>query len=246
MQARAELLVCAQASCPRQIGEDCTAWLVELEASLPSVVFAAEDGAGRDVLNLRISEGDKLLSERADGRALEIDPGPHRLRFEADGYAPQELEVSIREAEKRRMIRVVLAPLAKPSGAPLVLQPRMDDSTSPPPAQPRARRLLLSSYVLAGVSVATLATGLGFGLAGKNKRDQLDDCAQARTCSARAVDVGRRHYVIADVAFGAGAAFAVGSALTFFLARRERNNDSHTLSCAGHLRAVHCALRTRF
>jgi hypothetical protein len=203
LEARAQLIACAQADCPGVVRADCKGWLQEVENSLPSVVFALVDEHGHDLLEARVSSEAGLLSERADGRAIAIDPGLHKLRIEAAGFLPQELELSLHEGEKRRLLRVVLQ------------QAHEAASTTPPSASARpdetqdarrARRLMLSGYVLAGLGFATLVTGVTLGMIGNHKLDALHAQGCQPDCDDGDVHAGEKKYVQANIAFGVSAA----------------------------------------
>ena len=222
VEAHAQLLACAQASCPGGVRNDCKGWLGEVEASLPTLVFAVSEASGRDLVDVRISADGKLLDERADGRSLTLNPGLYTLRFEAEGYVTQEQQVLVREAEKQRIIRVTLQPVG-PSVSPASNQPAAHTDASSPDA--RQRRLLLTSYVLGGAAVASLAVGIGFGVSGKKKYDELKAEGCEPDCPPGEVESGKRRYVIADVAFAAAGAFAITSVITLVLGLRRGRPD---------------------
>jgi hypothetical protein len=244
VEAHAELLQCAQAACPAGVRSDCKGWLSEVEAGLPSIVFAVSDSAGRDLIDVRISAGAQLLTERADGRSLTLNPGLYQLRFEATGYVTREQEVLVREAEKQRIVRVQLdAEAAAP--APLAA-PQRAKVNEPSPYSATSRRLLLSSYVLGGAALASLAVGIGFGVSGHDKLKELEDQNCSPDCSPSEVDAGKKRYVIADVAFAMAGAFGVSAAVTFILGLRGARADRAPAAVAfdRHGAAVHW--RTRF
>src|SRR5688572_21249920 len=105
VEARDALLMCLSNACPKLLRSDCLVWLPEVEASLPSVVFAISDVNGKDVGNARVYANDKLLEGHGDGRAHAIDPGVYKVRFEAPGHKPEEQTLTVRESEKNRMVR---------------------------------------------------------------------------------------------------------------------------------------------
>lgn len=223
VEARAELLVCVQGDCPRLVSRDCASWLGEVEASLPTVVFAVDDSKGGNLIDVRITKDGKLLTDKADGRALPLDPGVSKLRFEADGYAPSEQTLSIRESEKGRLVRIALEPLPEGSGQRVASTSR--DNFPGTPADVRKRRLLRTTYALAGVSTVSLAMGVIYGVAGKRRYDNLDESC-GRDCSQRSIDDGKLRYVIADVAFGVAGAAAVGAVTSYLFARRLADRSS--------------------
>jgi hypothetical protein len=210
LHAREQLIACAQAGCPALVANDCTSWLSEVEASLPSVVFAVVDGAGNDVVDVTISSGERVLSTRADGKALLLDPGPYELRFEALGYAPQTISITARQAEKNRSVSVRLAALdGAPTGA-------MSDDAGGIPTL---------SYVLGGVALASLGTGLALGLYGQGELEHAEDhCAPG--CTASQVAAGKRAYVIADVAFGVSIASALAAVVVYFVSQPDEQEPT--------------------
>src|ERR1700722_17013182 len=47
--AREQFLVCARSGCPSQVRRDCSQWMTEVMAALPTIVLGARDPEGRDV-----------------------------------------------------------------------------------------------------------------------------------------------------------------------------------------------------
>jgi hypothetical protein len=219
VEAHAQLLACAQASCPGGVRNDCKGWLGEVEASLPTLVFAVSDASGRDLVDVRISADGRLLDERADGRSLTLNPGLYTLRFEAKGYVTQEQQLLVREAEKQRIVRVTLQPLGAGLTPPPTAAPPSVPAAESPAAE-RKRRLLLTTYVMGGAALATLGTGIGFGVSGEKKKDELEAEKCEPDCPPGEVESGKRRFIIADVAFAAGGAFAVTAVVTLVLGLR--------------------------
>ncbi len=129
VEARAELLKCADPSCPALMQTDCAAWLAAVEARTPSVVFvvrrAAIDGGG-EVTPVRVREGERDLGE-ASASAIPLDPGPHAFELTAQG-ATLAVQVVLREGEKAKRVEGVLppthvaaAPIAERGGVPALV-----------------------------------------------------------------------------------------------------------------------------
>src|SRR5580704_5018677 len=55
VKAREQLRVCAAATCPGFISKECTGWLKDVDARVPSVVLTAKDAAGADVTDARVT-----------------------------------------------------------------------------------------------------------------------------------------------------------------------------------------------
>ena len=208
--ARARLVECASPRCPALVVADCTRWLADVDARVPTVVLAAHDAAGADMLNVHVSIDGRGVSDTLDGRAVPVDVGPHTFRFEARGSAPVETSIIAREGEKGRSVSVVLRPPAPPP----VLAP------APPPRPDTAERrsgLPWPAAVGAGVTVVALAGFVGFGLSGRAQKNELaDTCAPAHACSASDVDAARTKLVVADVALGV-AVLALGATVYVLL-----------------------------
>src|SRR4051812_24891653 len=61
--AREALVTCSEADCPKIVQTDCTRWMGEILAALPSVVPAAKDSAGRDLVEARFSIDGRIAAE---------------------------------------------------------------------------------------------------------------------------------------------------------------------------------------
>ena len=219
--ARERLLSCGQPQCPGPIANDCAGWLVEVDNSLSSVVFAVSDERGGDLTDVRVWANGELLTDQTDGRALVLDPGTYTFRFEAAGHHRSEQHVAIRQSEKNRIVRVSLASDTPPD----VLNSREQSATpalaavhgaraapsSATSATERAdraassRAIPVATYVLGGTALLGIGTFAYFGLTGLHHKDQLDRCETSCDALRRS---GKREYVIADVALGV----AIGSA----------------------------------
>lgn len=201
VEAHGMLLTCSQASCPEFIRNDCSSWLPEVRASLPTVVFAVTDERGHDVSNVRVTANGQALTGSEEGRAVSINPGTYTLHFEATGYAPLELPITIREGEKYRIVRARLTRITE-----------------------TARKVPPAAWVLSGVSVASIATSLGLGVAGKREYERLKD-ACSPTCSDERTKKGRRLYIATDVGLGAAAASAAAALWVYFAHRAKLQSD---------------------
>jgi hypothetical protein len=222
LDARKQLLVCAQAECPRLIRGDCAGWLTEVESSLPTVVFAVSGSAGEDLVNVRVYSNGTLLTERTDGRAVAVDPGATSLRFEAEGHASLEQTITVRVAEKNRLLRVSMQRATHDAAA-----------TSPTSDGAKPRRLLISSLVLGGVAVGAAASALATGLRGKKLLDELErDCAPYCSDNDERPPQGRRLYIAADVTASIALATAVASVWTYVAHRRALH--THVTASATH------------
>ena len=99
---RAQLLICASASCPNDIRKECLRRVDEVNLAIPSIVFEAKDAQGNDLSAVKVTMDGELLAERLRGIALPVDPGEHTFRFEVAGKPAIEKQLLIREAQKDR------------------------------------------------------------------------------------------------------------------------------------------------
>ena len=153
IEARRQARTCSAAVCAPFIVKDCARWLAEIEASVPTVVIAAEDATGADTLRVRVSVDGRVIGEALDGKAIDLDPGPHRLRFELAGTPTIEQEVLIRQGEKDRRIAVsFLASGAAPPGAPA--------------APGSSRGVPAWAWISGGLGLAFAGAAVGFGVDG--------------------------------------------------------------------------------
>jgi hypothetical protein len=198
LRAREQLLMCAQSGCPALVANDCTTWLTEVEASVPTIVLAVADAEGRDVRDVKVVANGRPLAEHLDGKAIALDPGSYELTFEAEGHTPLGTQLTIHQAEKNRIVRVQLARAPAADGA--------------------NRGIPVLSYVLGGVAVVGLGTFAYFGLRGASEHgDAEESCAPE--CPRAKVDAIERHYGIADVGLGVGIASAAAAVIVYFVSQ---------------------------
>lgn len=193
MEARDELIVCSHKSCPSLVRKDCDRWRVEVEAALPSIVIAARDGSGADLVDVRVTIDDKPVLERLDGKAMPIDPGTHKLRATMAGRSPVEKTFVAREGEKLRSVDLVF-PVESTTTA---------SSSSAPPVR------TVAGWTLVGAG--GLAALLGTYLAVRQASEYADaerECAP--TCPMERKDEIDSMRVYSGIAFGIGAAAIAG------------------------------------
>lgn len=192
VEARERLIACARDVCPALVRKDCAQWLSEVEVTVPTVVFGAKNGRGEDVIDVRVTVDGSPVTDRLDGSAIPVDPGPHSFRFEGSGYAPVEQQATIREGEKSRLLTVVF-PNA-PSG-PI----------------PTGFWIFGGVGVLGGAGFAVLAA-----LGEHDISNLRSTCAPS--CAASSVDSARTKIIVANVSLGVGIA-AVAVAAGFLIWR---------------------------
>ncbi|MGK4001576.1 hypothetical protein WMF31_03050 [Sorangium sp. So ce1036] len=209
-EARARFIACGDAACPALVRSDCAGWLSELEARMPTLILSAQDERGHDVADARVTLDGAPLAARLDGRAVEVDPGEHVLRFERAGSAAVALRLVVREGEKLRRVSARLtSPAAPGAGAGA---PREDAGA------PSSAGVPILPIALGGVAVAGGVAYAAFGLSARADADHLRATC-APNCTEAAVDAVRAKVVAANIAFGVGVA-ALGGAVAALLLRR--------------------------
>ncbi len=208
IDAQRVLATCSSSECPGAVAQDCTTWRDEVEGAIPSIVLAARDDAGRDVVDVRVSIDGVVVATHLDGRALPIDPGEHTIRCEADGRVV-EIPITAHASEKARSIRVEL-PAAAKVNAPT--PPPEQHPTTPAPDSPSRHPLPVAFWLLGGIGVASLGVFSGLAIDGHSRESHLSStCGVTHTCAPSDVGGVSSEYHAADVALGASIVF-VGAA----------------------------------
>jgi hypothetical protein len=84
--ARKLFLTCAQSSCPVLVQGDCARFVDDLSRQQPSLTFVARDAQGADLPDTSVYVDENLAATRLDdGKAHEVDPGRHTVRFTSAG-----------------------------------------------------------------------------------------------------------------------------------------------------------------
>ncbi|WP_394827165.1 hypothetical protein [Pendulispora albinea] len=207
LEARARLLVCTRAVCPAVIKQDCDGWLSTLDATTPSLVIAARDEAGRDLLDLRVTL-DGAAVDSLNGRAIPVNPGVHKLQFEASGKTPSEQQVVVHEGERARPVTVTLASVARaPAPAVAPVRAPAERSTSP------------FVYVLGTLAGASLVNFAVFEIKAATEASHLRSTCAPR-CHPADVDRVSTDTVIANVSLALGVAFAGGAVAVWYFGRK--------------------------
>jgi hypothetical protein len=235
--ARDALLRCSADDCPAAMRPLCVSDLHDIGPRLPSVVFSAKSAAGADLLDVRVVEHDVVVAARLDGRAVDVDPGPHTFRFEQPSAAPVVVDILAREGEKARPVAVEMAArisLEQP------LPPRatpLPPSVATPPESHASHPWGTLGLVAAGAGVVSLGVGTYFGLdaISKDNTSNRTGC-NGDVCAPPAFAVredARTEATVSTVLFFAGGALVAGGAtLWLFARRREAADATHAVQVA--------------
>jgi hypothetical protein len=191
--ARGEFRLCAVAKCPRVVQKDCTRWVDDMDAAIPTVLFGATNENGDDITSLKVSVDGHAVSSLTS--ALEIDPGSHVARFEDGVHSPRDRTFVIREGEKRKTVDMRFA----------------DPKPIPRPIEPKTEGSSTLTWVSGGLGIAALGGFAVLGLTGLSQYHSLqDDCHHTRACTSSDTSGPKTQLWIAD---GLG---VVGAAAVLF------------------------------
>ena len=209
-RAREQLLICARDVCPAPIKRDCLEWLSQVENTAPTVVFGAKD-ATKDLSDVKVFVDGVAVTDRLDGKPVQMDLGKHTVKFEYQGQTKEE-EVIIGAGQKNRNVTVTFgAAPAAGAGA--------GAGTPPPGGETAKEGSIVPALVVGGIGVVALGSFALFGLGGKSDVSHLEDTCKPH-CAESDVDKARTKLIIADISLGVGIV-ALGVA-TYLLVTRPK------------------------
>lgn len=201
-EARASLHTCAREACPPLLRSDCTQWLAELEATMPTIVLRAQSARGEDLSDVQVDLDGRRITDKLEGLPLEVDPGAHVLTWRSGSTSGRQ-EIVVHTAEKNRTVTLRVEGDA-------VAVPFASDA----PASEHRVRPGAAAWIFTGVAVAGAASFGYFGWRGSAEvRDMRSECAGH--CPAERVDAAYQKLLIADISLGA-AILSAGVATYFF------------------------------
>lgn len=217
-------------ACPEAVRADCMDLFASVERMIPTVIFSVVDQTGNDVTGvIKVHSGDSVLVDALDGRAVQVDPGQHHLRFELPWGENVTSEVLVREGEKNRLVSVkVVDPSKASSPVPEPVAGETSSAPLPPPlAEEPVNRTPVGFWVASGIGVAALGTGTVFALMGRSKHSSLADCSpNCAPALETDYDAMKRNYLIGDIAFGAGIVSVGVAAVIYFTSGKPREESS--------------------
>jgi hypothetical protein len=166
--SRDQWLLCAAASCPEEIRNECARGVLDINAAMPTIVFEARDPSERDLSDVAVTIDGQPLLARLDGTAMAVDPGEHDFEFRSQAFPPVHKRLLVRENEKGRREKVHL-------GEPAPPPPVTTYSISTAPAGPRLdppRDEAAHSYTAQRVIGISLGVG-GLACLGVAVADQI-------------------------------------------------------------------------
>ncbi len=220
VDARRAFATCAVDACPKLARDDCSTWLGEVDALVPTIELSVKDSNGASVPSARCTLDGAGIDAPLEGRAIPLDAGPHALHCEGQGVAPLDRAFATATGERDRRIDIILdapkplppAPAPSPSTHPAA--PTKPPPSQPPPPQPSPIPLFISG----GVALAAFATFAYLGESGVSSEDNLRATCKPY-CDASSVSAVRTRYNIAD-AFLVGGLVATGVTAWLYFSRR--------------------------
>ena len=203
LEARADLLTCAQDTCPAALRKDCVGWLAEVERTIPAIAVQVRGADGCDRPTATTWIDGSVVARAAEGRPIEMNPGPHSVRAEVDGVMVEQTVV-VTAGDQRRIVVLSPAAVAATCGVAGSPSPVKVEGPAAPPTREGGRPVPALAYVLGGVGLAGIGVGTGFGISAWSQKGTLDGCKGA--CAGRDVDTMRRTFLVSDVAMGVGIA----------------------------------------
>jgi hypothetical protein len=231
---------CAARACPAIVRDDCTSRLNDLNLVQPSLVFEVRNPFGMDLVSIRVSMDDQLLTERLDGTPLKVDPGSHVFTFEAPNQPIVTGRILIREGEVARHERVVIGHLLSSAegASPALNAPIAQESRGPA----RSQRQVLGLSA-AGVGVASVVLGTVFGLMARSAWTEAKKACggDASHCSNISDANTNRSEALTDAtvstaAFIAGGVLIAGGAV-LYVTGRPQEKMSEGLALAADIKS---------
>jgi len=217
LESAKQFRYCGSPACPAVMHAECLRFLDRVEAMTPSVVIRLEPELPVQA-RVSIDEG---LPVALDGRALSLDPGTHRLRLSAPGYAVADRQFLVAEGETLKMIEVQLVPLPRPRPSELA-KPRLAPATSPS----------VVPWIVTGAIAGIGAAGLTYwGLKARNGEAALSDCSP--DCPASRVNAVKGDYRLANVSLGVGVTGLVAMAVWYALSPSSTARRTTAVSPSG-------------
>ena len=216
-RAREQLIVCARDVCPAPIKRDCLEWLSQVENTAPTVVFGARDGT-KDLSDVKVYVDGAAVTERLDGKPVQMDLGKHTVKFEYQGQTKEE-EVIIGAGQKNRNVTVTFSGSATAPTGPT------GPSGAAPPAEGGGGSLV-PAIIVGGVGVLAIGSFAIFGLGGKSDVSDLEKTCKPH-CAQSDVDAAKTKLLIADISLGVGIV-ALGVATYLVITRPKIEPDIKT------------------
>jgi hypothetical protein len=210
LEAKVGFSRCSTATCPAVVSGQCAAALPDLEHSIPTVVFDARDPNGQQIPATHVFVDDKPLADHIDGLAVPLDPGSHKVRFEAAGFDPASLDIVVLQGQRSQAVVGHFVPKA----------------IAPTPVVRSERPFGVAPWIVSGGGLAVAAVGIGLLVSGQNDISKAKDACPNHHCTTQAlVDLGNggdTKSIAGKALLISGSAILTGGLIWQFAANRSR------------------------
>jgi hypothetical protein len=213
IEARAELVTCAGASCPGMVQTDCSQWLGEIAREIPSVIVSAKDQGGHELSDVTVSVDGKTVADRLDGKPIELNPGAYRFKYQRK-ETTIENEVVFQTGVGNRIVEVEF-----PGGLP----------------EKKRVKTPVATWVLVGIGGAAFASFAYFGLSGRSDYNDAESRCGDPGCPSSETDSIRTKFLIADISLVVSLASFAGAGY-FYVTRPYETVPSDARRSAPRLR----------
>jgi len=206
----------ARASKAKDAASELQAELVKLTIDVP---------AENVVDDLVVKRNGKHLDRAEWGVAVPVDPDEYEITAEAPGREPWTKTITIKAKDKT----IEIPKLARSH--------KQHGKHDEPEPEPTGRKYETATITLAAVGIGGLVLGTGFALYARDVESQSDAlCPGTRCADARGLELNstaRLDATIADVAWGLGAAAAIGAGTLWYLGRSSDHDSVSIAPIAG-------------
>ncbi|MBN2195508.1 MAG: hypothetical protein JW751_22000 [Polyangiaceae bacterium] len=206
--AREQLALCLL-ECPTVLARDCSDWLRDLEARMPTLEIVVRDERGATVTPSAVSVDGRALA--GDELTVELDPGEHRVEVRGKSGFVEQVTLTLRPGDRIRHVTTVRPP-------PPAATPPAKPAAPPTREAPEGRgRLPLGPGLLGAFALAALGVGGTLDLSGFVEGQHRRQTCKP-DCTDEDVDAIERRLLVGDLFLGTGAA-ALGVATVWWVAR---------------------------
>jgi hypothetical protein len=216
IEAQEAFGVCSRSVCPKEIRSTCSTLLQSVQARVPSIIVVAKGPKGEDITSGTLTLDGKDASSALQGKAIPVNPGPHKLRMEAAGQVG-EMDFVAREGQKSRAVEIALKPAGEADKS------REGDKTKDDTKDGKDEKGLpggrVAALVLGGVGIVSLGTGIVFDRVANGQFNDVAEspCGKTKTCSSDAFSSFNTSRTLGFLTLGIGAAALVTGVVLWFV-----------------------------
>ena len=214
LESREAFRSCSQNHCPAAVRRDCLAWSDELRTQIPTMTFRVTLD-GKTTTDAKVYLDGDLLDKAMDGRAVELNPGIYRLRFELGDFPPLEQELIASEGERYRVVTGAFQnPEAEVAAAPP--PPVVTAPLSPPKLDDVERPIPIVTYVFLGLGAVGAISAGAWGLSTMVTKNDLEATCSPN-CSDNKISAVEQRALLTDISAGVGLLSFIIAGTTYFL-----------------------------